>query len=344
MKKKQSIQRYDAKGLACPPEEAGLGRKISNMILNNKIAFAFILIILLFIVGQIIVPGFSTFNHIMSVLQASFFLGLVGLGQTLVVISGREGIDLSVGANVTMGVVMGAALINGVDANLPHAIALILIAGFIMGLVNGIGVSYLRIAPLIMTMAWGIVIEGLLLFVIKGHMFGTGSPALEALGHGALNIGRFKIPSVVLIWIVITIVIHFVMTRTRGGRSLYAMGENDRAAELMGLKVKRFRAVVYGISGALSAVTGVLLLGFVGSAHLNLGARYVLPSAVAVIIGGIRFGGGAGNYLGTVAGAIFLTSLQSILVTLELSQGGRQLITGAVLIALLLAYTRRQTR
>jgi ribose transport system permease protein len=106
--------------------------------------------------------------------------------------------------------------------------------------------------------------------------------------------------------------------------------------------VKIFRTLVYGISGALSSFTGLLLLGFVGSAHLNLGARYVLPSAVAVIIGGIRFGGGSGNYVGAVAGAIFLTTLQSILVTLELTEGGRQLITGIVLIILLLAYTRRR--
>jgi ribose transport system permease protein len=104
------------------------------------------------------------------------------------------------------------------------------------------------------------------------------------------------------------------------------------------------RTVVYGLSGTLSCLSGLLLLGFVGSAHLNLGARYVLPSVVAVIIGGIRFGGGAGNYLGAVAGSIFLTTLQSILVTLELSEGGRQLITGIVLIILLLAYTRRQSR
>ena len=321
-----------------------LGKRTFNLILNNKVAFAFVLIAVLLIIGRFVVPGFAKFNHIMSILQASFFLGLVGLGQTIVVISGKEGLDMSVGANVTLGVVMGAAIINGNNANLLPAIFLILIAGFLLGLVNGFGVSYLNIAPLIMTMAWGIVIEGLLLFIIKGHMFGTGSSVLEALGHGSLRIGAGKIPSVVLIWIGIIIIMHFVLTKTKPGQTLYAIGENARAAELMGIKVKWFRTVVYGISGAMSAFTGLLLLGFVGSAHLNLGARYVLPSAVAVIIGGIRFGGGAGHYLGTVAGAIFLTSLQSILVTLELSQGGRQLITGGVLILLLLAYTRRQQR
>jgi ribose transport system permease protein len=149
---------------------------------------------------------------------------------------------------------------------------------------------------------------------------------------------------VVLIWIVIIILMWFILNKTKPGHVLYAIGENDKAARLLGIRVDFVRTIVYGLSGTLSCLSGLLLLGFVGSAHLNLGARYVLPSVVAVIIGGIRFGGGAGNYLGAVAGSIFLTTLQSILVTLELSEGGRKLITGVVLIILLLAYTRRQTR
>jgi len=312
--------------------------------INNKVIMAFILVVVLFVMGQIIVPGFSRFNHIMSVLQAAFFLGLVGLGQTIVVISGKEGLDMSVGANVTLGVVLGAAIINGENARLLPAVLASLGGGFSLGLVNGLGVSLLNIAPLIMTLAWGIVIEGLLLFVIKGHMFGTGCPALELLGHGSLRLGSLKVPSVVLIWILVIILMWYILNKTKPGHVLFAIGENDKAARLLGIRVKFVRTVVYGISGSLSCLSGLLLLGFVGSAHLNLGARYVLPSVVAVIIGGIRFGGGAGNYLGAVAGAIFLTTLQSILVTLELSEGGRKLITGIVLIILLLAYTRRQNR
>ncbi len=335
------IEKREVSDLSCEEQPVGAGRKIVGWIWNNKVAFAFFLIVLLFIAGSFIVPGFAKFNHVMSVLQASFFLGLVGLGQTIVVISGKEGLDMSVGANVTMGVVLAASIIRGENANLPYAVVAVIAAGFLLGLVNGVGISILNIAPLIMTLAWGIVIEGLLLFIIKGHMFGTGSPALEALGHGSIQIGDGKIPSVVIIWIVIIGLMFFLLNKTKPGKKLYAVGENDRAATLLGIRVKRFRIVVYGISGALSAFTGLLLLGFVGSAHLNLGARYVLPSVVAVIIGGIRFGGGAGRYLGTVAGAIFLTSLQSILTTLELSEGGKQLVTGGVLLFLLLAYTRR---
>jgi len=319
-------------------------KTVLKTIFNNKIILAFFLVVLLFIAGEIIVPGFAKFNHVMSVLQAAFFLGLVALGQTIVVVSGKEGLDMSVGAAVTLGVVLGAAIINGNDANLLPAILITLGSGFLLGVVNGVGVSILNLAPLIMTMAWGIVIEGGILFIIKGHMFGTGSPALEFLGHGALHLGSLTVPSVVMIWIVLIVIVLFLMNRTRPGRILYAIGENDRAAELLGIRTRLVRIAIYGISGAVSCLSGLLLLGFVGSAHLNLGARYVLPSCVAVIIGGIRFGGGAGSYLGAVAGCIFLTTLQSILTTLQLSEGGRQTITGLVLIVLLLAYTRGSRR
>lgn len=333
-------------------EEPGTSSKLLfhlKRFLQNKVLLAFVIVALLFLIGEIIVPGFITFNHIMSVLQAAFFLGIISLGQSIVVISGKEGIDLSVGAVVTLGVVLGAAIIDGENSRLIYALFAAIGLGFFIGLFNGIGVSILGIAPLIMTMAWGIVIEGGILFAIKGHMYGKGSSFLDDLGRGALKIPfsaekMLNIPNVLFIWIVIAVVTLFILQRTRAGYVLYAIGENNRAAELQGIRTKLVRMIVYGISGALSCLAGLLLLGYVGSAHLNLGARYVLPSIVAVIIGGIRFGGGAGNYLGAVAGAIFLTTLQSILVTLEISEGGKQVITGVVLVLLLLLYTKREKR
>jgi ribose transport system permease protein len=337
-------------GIACedPRENRKLGFFLKRIV-QNKVLLAFIIVVILFLLGELIVPGFITFNHIMSVLQASFFLGIISLGQSIVVISGKEGIDLSVGAIVTLGVVLGAAIIDGDNSRIIIAVVSAVGLGFFLGLFNGVGVSILGIAPLIMTMAWGIVIEGGILFAIKGHMYGTGSSLLDMLGHGSLQIpigtdNFLNIPNVMLIWGGIIIITIIVLSRTRAGYVLYSIGENNRAAELMGIRTKLVRVLVYGISGALSCLTGLLLLGYVGSAHLNLGARYVLPSIVAVIIGGIRFGGGAGNYLGAVAGAIFLTTLQSILVTLEISEGGKQVITGIVLVLLLLLYTKREKR
>ena len=117
--------------------------RLVRALINDKVSIAFILVVVLFVVGEFVVPGFITFAHVMTVLQAAFFLGLMSLGQTVVVISGKEGLDLSVGSSMTVGVLLGAALIRGQDLNLIPAVAAVLAAGFLVGLVNGLGVAYL---------------------------------------------------------------------------------------------------------------------------------------------------------------------------------------------------------
>jgi len=320
-------------------------KKVALWIVNDRVIVAFLLVIGLFIAGEIIVPGFLAFQHIMTVFQASFFLGLIGLGQTMVVISGKEGLDLSVGGMFVIGVVISAAITQGKDANLPLAFFVVIVAGFILGLINGFGVSFLNIAPLIMTLAWGIALRGIALFTTKGVHYGKASPILEAIGLGSLTLGfgqnPIGIPWVVVIWIIVIIIVHFIMRRTRFGKVLYGIGSNDRAAMLTGIRTRIVRLLVYGYSGMLSTLAGMIMLGYVGEPNINLGYTYVLPSAVAVIIGGITFGGGAGSYLGAVAGSIFLTTLESILATLQLGEGGRQVIIGIVLLILLGSYGRR---
>lgn len=323
---------------------SGLARRL----LNSKVIIAFVMVILLFVVGEIITPGFTSFSHVMTVLQAAFFLGLMALGQTVVVLSGKEGLDLSVGSTMTVGVLLGAAVIQGQNANVVPAILLVIAAGFMLGAVNGLGVAYLEIAPLIMTLTWGIVIEGALLAITRGHYPGKASPALEALGRGSLSfpVGGWlvQIPWVLIIWIGVILVVSFTLTRTSTGFVLYGVGANDRAAELLGIRTRRVRIIAYGMSGTLSALSGILLLGYVQNPDIALSGRYVLLSVIAVIIGGISFGGGAGSYLGAVAGAIFMQTLLSILVTLKIGDGLRGVITGLVLLLLLFAYTRRVRR
>ncbi len=325
-------------------------RTHGQRLFQDRVVVAFLLVAALFIAGEIIVSGFLSFSHVMTVLRASFFLGLVSLGQTIVVISGREGIDLSVGPMLTLGILLGAAIVNGNDLYLLPACLAVMAAGFILGLVNGIGISYMGIAPLIMTLAWGIVIQGILLFTTKGVIPGKASPFLELLGRGSIELTTgehgLQIPWVVPIWIAIIAAAFFVLRRTSIGYILYGIGANDRAAELLGMKTKRIRMLVYGCSGMFSALTGVLLLGFVGHPNMSLAEKgnYVMLSVIAVLIGGVEFNGGRGSYLGAVAGAIFLTTLTSILVTLNIDEGTRKIVTGLVLIVLLVAYTRKAGR
>jgi ribose transport system permease protein len=299
------------------------------------------------ILGGLLVPGFLAFKHIMTVIQASCFLGIITLGQCIVIISGKEGLDLSVGGIFVLGIVISAAIMNGANVNIPVAIVAVLAAGFALGLINGVGVSYLNISPLIMTLAWGTAVGGIALFTTQGVHIGKAAPLLETVGLGALTfpVGGVKIiiPWLVIIWIVLIVVAQLVLTRTTAGKVLYGIGANNRAAALSGVRTKVFRMMVYGVSGALSSIAGMLMLGYVGQPNINLGSTYVLPSAVAAIIGGISLTGGGGSYLGAVAGSIFLTTLDSILATLQFGEGGRQVIIGIVLLLLLLSYTRKKS-
>ncbi|MCX6383017.1 MAG: ABC transporter permease [Actinobacteria bacterium] len=314
-------------------------------IFTDKVIVSFIIVVVLFIIGEIAVPGFAAFNHIMTVLQTSFFLGMLSLGQTVVVISGKEGIDLSVGPMLTVGVITSSAILMGKDSNFALALVVVLALGFTLGLVNGAGISFLGIAPLIMTLAWGIVVEGSLLFITNGFPPGKASPLLELLGGGSLkfNLGSYlvEIPWVIIIWIVITLIVLYVFKRTTLGRIFYGIGTNDRAANLLGIRTKQFRMLSYGFSGMFSAFSGMLLLGYVTNPNLNLGINYGLPSIAAIVIGGISLAGGAGSYLGAVAGAIILSTLASILVTFQFGESGRQIIFGFVLLILLVLYARK---
>jgi ribose transport system permease protein len=304
----------------------------------NQMAIAVLAIVALFIFGEIIAPGFLSFGHLMSVLRLSVFLGIVALGQALVVMAGGEGIDLSVGSVLSLGVCISSSLLLGKDANIPVALLAATAAGFAIGLVNGVGVSYVGIPPLIMTLAMASVVEGLSLIYTGGYPRGTAPELLEALGSGRI----LQIPNMLIMWIVVIIGASLVLFRKRWGAVLFGVGANSITAELSGINVKRFRMFVYGICGAIAGLAGFFVLGYVGTPYLNLGAPYLMTSIAAVAIGGISLAGGAGSYLGAAIGCVLLTTLSSILVALKTTESVRQIVYGSLVFIIVVAYTRRK--
>ncbi len=311
---------------------------LTRWALTDKLAVAAAAIIVLFVSGQIISPGFLSFNHLMSVLRLSVFLGIVALGQTLVVLAGGEGIDLSVGSVLSLGVVIASSLLEGRNAGIPAALAAAIAAGFAIGLVNGVGVSYAGIPPLIMTLAMASVVEGLSLIYTGGYPRGTAPKLLEALGNGRVA----GVPNVLLLWILVIALATLLLFRKRWGAVLFGVGANSIAAELSGINVKRFRMFVYGICGAICGFAGFLVLGYTGTPYLNLGAPYLMSSIAAVAIGGISLAGGSGSYVGAVIGCVLLTTLSSILVALQTTEAIRQIVYGSLLFILVIGYTRRK--
>jgi ribose transport system permease protein len=319
---------------AQPPPPSVILRPLGR----NQLAIAVAAIIALFVLGEIISPGFLSFSHLMSVLRLSVFLGIVALGQSLVVMAGGEGIDLSVGSVLSLGVCISSSLLLGKDANIPAALLATLAAGFAIGMINGAGISYVGIPPLIMTLAMASVVEGLSLIYTGGYPRGSAPPLLEALGNGRM----LEIPNILIFWGVVIIAATVILLRQRWGAVLFGVGANSITAELSGINVKGFRMFVYGICGAVSGLAGFFLLGYTGTPYLNLGAPYLMTSIAAVAIGGISLAGGSGSYVGAAIGCILLTTLSSILVALRTTESVRQIVYGSLIFIIVVTYTRRR--
>jgi ribose transport system permease protein len=152
----------------------------------------------------------------------------------------------------------------------------------------------------------------------------------------------FGLPGIVFVWIAVGALLTLILRRTTFGYNVYAIGANEAAAALAGVAVLRTRALLFGLSGLFSGLTGILLLGYTEYVFVGAGDQYMLPSIIAVVIGGTSLAGGRGGYVGTMAGAIVLVLLQSILTTLNIPPFGRQIIFGATLLGLMLLYGRQR--
>lgn len=305
---------------------------------HYQISLLAVLCCLLFLLGEIVAPGFLTLAHIMTVLKIAALLGIFTLSQTLVIIAGGEGIDLSVGAVASIAAVFGAAILNGSDANLPLAILVIMGTGILIGALNGIGIAYFQIPPLVMTLAMASVVNGIIQIYSQGFLLkGRASALLIKLGSQSTA----GIPNIIFIWIIITALAWAILGWTRAGIILYGVGSNKVTAELSGVKVKRVQAQAYIASGAVASLGGLLLLGYIGQAFMDIGSAYVLPSVAAAVIGGISLAGGSGNYLGAALGAVLLTTITSLLTTMRMGEAGKNIVTGLILLLILAIYTHR---
>lgn len=309
----------------------------AKLLFTNPLILAALSILALLAVGEALSPGFARGDQIIRLLTVSAILGIVAAGQSLVVIGGREGIDLSVGAMISLGAVLAGNVMSGNDGGILPAILVAGGATFIVGLVNGLGVTFLRIPPLVMTLGMTGVVQGGLIVLSRGIPSGNAAPSLMSFVNRPLLLG---IPGILWLWALVGIAMWFLLRRTQLGYAIYAMGSNERAAELTGLPVRPIRTLLYGLSGLMAGITGVVVIGYTGNSFVSVGDQYVLPSVIAVVIGGISLAGGSGTYFGVMLGAIALTLLQSVLITLQMEFWGRQLIFGGVLLLLMLLYGR----
>ena len=308
---------------------------------DPAVATAFACIIALLLLGSLYSENFLSPEYLLQQLKVASFLGVIATGMMLVILLGQ--IDLSVPWVVTTGAMMACAMASwgttGVILSVPFGI----LCGAALGLVNGVGVAYLRIPSMIITLATNAVAQGLM--VVYSGGFSPRDFASPPMRYLATGFAVPAVPNAVIVWAVVGAAAVFLLGRTTFGRAVYGIGNRERAAYLSGINTRRVVMIAFAISGGLAAFGGVLLAGYASKAAQSMGDAYLLPSIAAVVLGGTSILGGRGSYLGTVAGVILITLLQSILSVMQMPEAGRQVIYGAVIITMLLLYGReRQPR
>ena len=308
----------------------------SVMLTNNKKTIvAFLLIIFLFILGEIIVSDFLSVGQILLTIKLSSFIALFALCQMIVIAAGGAGLDLSVGFIATLTAILTATIMDGKNENLLTAILVAMVIGAVVGSLNGALVAYVKLPPLVVTMAMASIIQGVINVYTAGeNITGKPSPILQSLASQSTGI----FPNILFVLIVVAVIVMILLYKTRWGLKLFGVGTNERTAYLSGVNVKAVRLAAFIISGAVAGLIGLLLIGNMGTAFKDMGSSYVMPSIAAVVVGGVSLVGGEGNYFRVILGSIFLQTLTNLLVALGWGDAGKWLGFGIVLFALLIAY------
>lgn len=293
-------------------------------------------IIILIVAGQILSPGFGSLNNINNLFAAACILGLATLGQTLIIIAGKEGIDLSVGALMSMGAVVGANISNKSSFGLTGAIIFLILLGTLIGLINGFAIQKLNVPPLVMTMVMATIASGFTFAYARGAFSGSATPILQHVGSGRLGPFRWLI----IIGVIVLICMELILRKSRYGSNLFLIGSNRNASILAGLHTDKIVIVTYIVAGIAGTLSGVILLAFSGIAQFGMGSNYTLLSVAAVVIGGTSLVGGKGTYVGSFLGSIMLVVLTTVLVAVKITPGVLLLIQGLVLLIFAIIYSR----
>jgi ribose transport system permease protein len=325
------------------PEELeprpGRVRAASLAILDRPLIMLSVILVLLLIACQIASPGYMSAERVGTILQFSAPLAFLAAGQTLVMLT--AGIDLSVAATATAAAyIMAGQASRGTGTALGIAI----LVGLIVGFVNGVGIGIFRVNPLIMTLGMASIVSGYL--TVSAQSFVTGVPLVPDFVR-ELAVGNLigaAIPKSLLLWVPVAALILLGLRYSGYGRTLYAVGDNPIACRLAGVRVWQVLLITYILCSVLAAIGGVLYVGVVNAADLQLVSPYLLPSVAAVVIGGTSIFGGIGGYSGTILGAIILVVLDSLLTLLNASQAFKQILYGFIILALAWLYATSTKR
>jgi ribose transport system permease protein len=271
---------------------------------------------------------------IRSILLLSCPLAIFAASQTLCMLTG--GIDLSIAMTANLAAYVAA---TQSDRGAWIAIILAMTVGLVVGLINGLAIGVMKVNPLIMTLGMASVLLGVITVGIRGWLSGSTSMVSIVREIGSQPLTDF-LPKNLIVWAIVSAVLILGLRSSGLGRSIYAVGDNPIACRLAGVRIWQVLLAVYLMSGLLAALGGLLFSGTTGSVGPDQTNSYLLPSVAATVIGGTSILGGVGGYTGTILGAIVLTLLTRLLLRLDTSDAFRQMLYGAIVLALAWLYVR----
>jgi ribose transport system permease protein len=286
-------------------------------------------------VADVITPEFYSPDNVVNVLRQAAILGVVAVGQTFVLLTG--GIDLSVGGVMGMSMIIAAQVSGGDDSALIPAVLLALLVGVVVGCINAFLVVKRNVPPFVATLAIFILLEGARDAWTRGIPSGSLPDGLQFFGQGTVGF----IPVPLLIVAIVVGCGAYGLRKTTYGRSLYAVGSNERAAYLSGIRVGLYKTSAYGICSVLAIVAGLVLSGYIGYVDRYLGQGFELDSIAASVVGGVSLAGGKGGIGGAMAGVLLLAVLTNIVIFLNFGESAQLFVKGAVIIMAVALQARR---
>ncbi|GBQ47281.1 ABC transporter permease [Komagataeibacter sucrofermentans] len=301
-------------------------RRLAARCMRNPLGGVIAALVLIFGVSCLLSPHFLTGFNMMIMARALAFIGLVTIGQSILMILGE--LDLSVGAIGGLAGIAGGMLMVQAGLNPWLSLVLCLLLGTACGMLNGVLITQLRLHSLVLTIGMAGVYGGAILVATKGVAI-TGVPGdISFLGRGLV----YGVPVPFIVLLACLGVVAFVMVRTPIGRYVYAIGSNPEAARMLGLRVDAIRIAAFATAGFLSALAGILMVARLGTAQPSIGDTWVLAPIAAAVIGGVATTGGLGSPVGAVLGAVIIGMIENIIVLFGISPYWQSVVSGGIVV------------
>ena len=308
----------------------------------KKVPPVYPVFLVIFIIVGTLNPRYQELDGIMNFLRRASPLAVMAIGEMMVLASG--GFDLSIGSMVTMVVLVSSLLLSNDPANAVPAILTMIGVGIAVGLVNGLVVSYLRVPSFITTLGMMLLVRGGALYVVGGAPRGYLTDNWRQFGRNYIEgvpiLGR--VPIALLVLLVVAILSYFIFHRANFGKQILAIGDNVRAAQLSGVRVKLIRIVTFLICSILAIVGGIMIGGF-GGVNVTIGQGLEMQTIAACVVGGVLLGGGKGSVPDVIFGAFTMAALENLLNLLGLPKPYKDAVQALIIIAAV-AYVEIQQR